>query len=247
MKSLISSKRISRQQKQLKTEVLLEKDRRASKQNPGYFIQHHTTIEPPTGEPIPFQLWDAQKEALNTIHNHDATIILKSRRLGLSWLTLAYALWLGIFQQGTRTLMICKKLDDSREMVGRTRRMLNRMQDNPRSRHLLKDLEIGKDNADQLEIGNSVFRALPATEQAARQETGSLLLLDEFAFARYANKIIAGAVPTIEGGGKLVITSTGNSKSGNGAEFAEQWDRAVTGESEYAHLFLPWQARPDRV
>ena len=246
MKSSTSSKRISQQQKQLKTEILLEKDRRLSVTNPDYFIQHHCTIEPPAGEPIPFQLWDKQTEALNVIHNNDATVVLKSRRMGLSWLTLAYALWLAIFHQGSRTLMVCKRLEDSKEMVGRVRRMLERIQQDPRSRHLLTHLEIGKDNAAQLEIGASVFRALPATESAARQETVTLLLLDEFAFCRYANKIITGAIPTIEGGGKVIIVSTGNGRSGEGAEFAEQWDRAVSGESGYAHIFLPWEARPDR-
>ena len=175
------------------------------------------------GRRRPFALWDFQTATLNAFHDERLVIVLKSRRLGLSWLALGYALWLAIFQPGSRVLMLCKRLDDAKEMVGRIRRVHERMLTSPASQHLVKSLKVGRDATDRFDLGDSVFRALPATPAAARQETAALWLWDEAAFVDEGGAILQGALPTIEGGGKAAVISTGNGTTGKGEEFAKLW------------------------
>lgn len=223
------------------------------KADPRVFIARHVKIETPTGQVIPFILWAMQRITLHTIHTHDGTIVLKARRLGLSWIALAYALWIAIFQQGSRIMILCKNEDDASELLDRVRRMRDRLAEDPASAHLLRNLRPGnrkkrqRDAVTTLDVGRSVLRALVGTAKAARSETAALLILDEFAFQKEADGIWQGAQPTIEGGGKVVCVSTGNGKAGQGAEFAKQWSNASSGENDYGHLFWPWDAHPHRT
>lgn len=215
-------------------------------------MERHTSIEEPDGTVIPLRLWGFQREAIAAMHRDQAIIVLKARRLGLSWVTLAYALWLAIFQQGIRILILCKTEGDASELLDRIRRMRDRIAEDPTARHLLEGLERPKklrDAVTTLDVGASTLKALVGTPAAARSETAGLLILDEFAFQRGAGEIWRAALPTIEGGGRLVAISTGNgaaSSTGLGAEFARQWSRARSGASELTPLFFPWHARPDR-
>lgn len=227
-------------------------DRQECSVDPLIFVHRHVTIETPVGEVIPFRLWRFQEKTLQTIHREPLVIVLKARRLGLSWIALTYALWLSIFQQGSRCLILCKNEDDASELLDRVRRMRDRLLEDPASRHLFAGLQSGarkkrqRDAVTTLDVGRSVIRALVGTASAARSETASLLILDEFAFQKEAEGIWRAALPTTEGGGRVVAVSTGNGHAGKGAEFSQQWSHAAEGSSGFAHLFWPWDAHPDR-
>src|SRR5262245_7971353 len=42
---------------------------------------------------VPFHLWPSQREVAGTFQNSRLVVILKARQLGMTWLTVAYALW----------------------------------------------------------------------------------------------------------------------------------------------------------
>lgn len=238
----------------LRQELLLEqrRDYLECKADPRVFIGRHVKIETVKGDVIPFSLWGMQRVTLDAIHTHDGTIVLKARRLGLSWIALAYALWVAIFQQGARIMILCKNEDDASELLDRVRRMRDRLMEDPASVHLFSRVRSSRrkkrqrDAVTTLDIGTSVLRSLPGKAKSARSETSALLILDEFAFQKEAGGIWQGAQPTIEGGGKVICVSTGNGKAGEGEEFAKQWQHASSGENDYAPLFWPWDAHPDR-
>ena len=217
--------------------------------DPLVFMRRHCTIELPTGEAIPFDPWPMQAKTVETIHQNTATIVLKARRLGLSWIALYYALWMAIFQQGARILILCKTGPDASELLDRVRRTRDRILQDPASSHILAGLPKAaktRDARTTLDVGESTIKAIMGTPAAARSETAALWIADEFAFQRAAGEIWQSATPTIEGGGKVLINSTGNGTIGIGKEYASQWSRAVSGESGFTHLFWPWDARPDR-
>lgn len=232
--------------------ALQELDRRACAQDPALFLTRHVQIEEPDGTVIPLRLWDFQRDAITAVHEQKAVIVLKARRLGLSWIVLAYALWLAIFHQGIRILILCKTGDDAAELLDRIRRMRDRIADTRSSAHVLAGVPPARKTRDAvttLDVGASTIRALMGTPAAARSETAGLVILDEFAFQRGAGEIWRAVLPTVEGGGRLAVVSTGNGgqqSASVGAEFARQWSRAATGASAFAHLFFPWMARPDR-
>ena len=46
----------------------------------------------PSADWIPFKLWPAQKEVAQTFQDHRLVVVLKARKLGLTWLALAFGL-----------------------------------------------------------------------------------------------------------------------------------------------------------
>lgn len=235
----------------LEVAVEQELDRRECAADPAVFIGRHATIEDPDGTVRRFRLWPFQRRTLEHLVTDQGVIVLKARRLGLSWVVLAFALWLAIFQQGTRVLVLCKNEDDASGLLDRIRRMRDRIAQDPLSAHVLAGLEDGqgRDAVTRLDIGASTIRALVGTPAAARSETAGFVILDEFAFQRGAGEIWQAILPTIEGGGRIAIVSTGNGdekSSRPGAEFAKQWSRARRGLSGFVALFFPWMERPDR-
>jgi len=252
MPSSSSSTRVSRADLLQRIAVRQELDRRACRASAATFIEHHCTIEEPDGTVLPFKLWPFQRTVLRDLQDGNPVIVLKARRLGLSWVVLAFALWLAIHQQGVRVLILCKTGDDASELLDRIRRMLERIQADPGSSHILEGLARPKKERDavtKLDVGGSTISALVGTPAAARSETAGFVILDEFAFQRGAPEIWRSILPTIEGGGRLACVSTGNGpaeSSGLGAEFARQWANAIAGTSGLRSFFFPWMARPDR-
>lgn len=245
-------------------------DFKACRRSPVVFAMRHATIETVTGRAFRPHWWPKQIEALEAIHNDKRVIVLKARRMGLSWVALVYALWVAIFQQGTRILILCKNEDDAAQLLDRIRRMYDRIANDPLSRHVLTDLKTPasgkapKDAVTTLAIGTSVIRALPAKARAARLETSALVILDEFAFVPESEAIWRAILPTTEAEddadldfiddtppvldseGRLVAISTGNGTTGAGKAFADQWERADSGKSGFRAVFLSWRDRPGR-
>lgn len=232
--------------------ALQELDRRECFADPCVAMERHFSIEEPDGTVIPLRLWDFQREAITALHDGGLVIVLKARRLGLSWIYLAYALWLAIVQPGVRVLILCKTEGDASELLDRIRRMKERLEADPASAHLLAGLpepKKSRDHVTALDVGTSTIKALVGTPAAARSETAGLVLLDEFAFQRKAGEIWRAILPTAEGGGRVGAISTGNGgpdTAADGAEFAKQWTAANAGLNDFAGLFFPWQCRPDR-
>lgn len=222
------------------------RERFRCEQSAAYLIEQYGSIEPPVGNPEPFEQWDAQLETLHKIEANDRTVILKARRLGLSWLVLHYALWIAGFKKNaahSRILFLSKNLPDAKKMLARVKRV------NDRLPPFLRIEPNGEDSQSTLGIRNGEITCLPATEGAARQETATLVVLDEFAFVKdgKAGKIWTAVQATIEGGGQLIVVSTGNGRAGDGAQFASLYLDAKAGRSTALAIFLAWNVRPDRT
>ena len=225
-----------------------EQDCRECRDDAAVFVERHCTIEEPLGPIIPFHLWDFQRPVVEALQAGEPVIVLKARRLGLSWVVLAFALWFAIFHQGVRILILCKTEADGSESLDRIRRMLDRIRENPGSAHILSGLEKPakeRDAVTTLDVGASTIRALVGTPAAARSETAGLVIADEFAFQKRAPAIWQALLPTIEGGGQIAVVSTGNGRAGDGEQYARLWDQANTAPG-WQSFFFPWQARPDR-
>jgi hypothetical protein len=215
-----------------------------------FFVEGYGSVEPPVGGPVAFRLWERQVDVLADLHDQDLSllVVLKARRLGLTWLALHYAVWLAVFAPlgtGARIVIICKNEDDAKALLQRARRIIERLP------AYLRPI-LSKDSTEELgihETGASI-RALPGTPQAARLETATLLLLDEFAFPKNgaATGIWTAALPTIEGGGRAVAISTGNGESGDGAQFAALVRLTQRRQLARAKLvFLDVWSRPGRT
>ena len=94
---------IVNKQKQIKEIVRCGKD-------PVYFINKYLKIQHPTRGLISFDTYPFQHECLQKFVDHRFNVILKSRQLGISTLTAAYAVWLAAFYKDKNVLIIATKL-----------------------------------------------------------------------------------------------------------------------------------------
>jgi hypothetical protein len=105
----------------------------------------------------------------------------------------------------------------------------------------------GSWNKSEISIaGGGRAMAAPSTEDAGRSYTFSLVIADEAAFHRYAARNYLGYRPTTEGGGQIILISTGNGMTGKGRFFHSLWWASRKGQTDYRAKFFSWRLRPDR-
>lgn len=203
----------------------------------------HTKIEVPVGANdtalVPFNLWPEQRGVLTTMERDRLLVILKARQLGISWLACLYALRLCTLWPGQPVLCISRSQDDADALIHRISTMHREHADRAQ---VLPRL-IADNTADLEWDNNSTVVSLAATKNAGRGFTGSLVILDEWAFMAWPKETLAAVKPTIDMGGKLWIIS---SADGQGTAYHQHYAAAKAGTNGYTAIFLPWHARPDR-
>lgn len=212
---------------------------------PAVFLRERIRIDnaqPGDDDPddMPFDLWPAQEELLTDVHGERLLLILKARQLGVSWLVLAYALWLCLYHGGRLVLVFSIGQDEANEMLRRVHAMYWRLPEELRA----ELPAIIKDNTEEMAWANgSRILSLPARKTAGSGYTASLVVLDEFGKNERAPAIYTAVKPTIDGGGKMIVLSTAH---GAGNLFHEMVQKARQGLGRFAFRFLPWNARPGR-
>lgn len=205
---------------------------------------------------IPFAMWPHLPQVIAIWQKHRLTVMLKSRQVGISWLVAAYALCVARQQIGSNVLVLSKGEDDAADLLDKARFIESRLPPHLRARK-------GRDNRSELEFPDSRarIRALPATKDAGRSQTATLVVLDEFAFHGYAEDNFLAIKPTIDAGGQMIVVSTAN---GYGGAFSDLWDAADgmatqqgaggvwtlpdgrTGPNGFFPVFVDWTADPAR-
>ena len=78
--------------------------------DPAYFINRYVKIQHPLRGRIAFHTFPFQDDCLQAFNDHRFNVVVKSRQLGLSTLTAAYAVWLALFRKDKSILIIATKL-----------------------------------------------------------------------------------------------------------------------------------------
>lgn len=179
---------------------------RTCKVNPFYLANFVYIIHPVKGK-VKFNLYEYQRAVLWNFLNNRFNIILKFRQAGLTELIAFFCLWLAMFNDNKNIQIISIK-----DMVAK--RVLKRI------KYMYKNLpewlqtpvtQIRGDSfgtATVLEFVNgSSITSVPTTEEAGRSEAVSLLVIDEAAIVRWADRIWAAAFPTLSTGGSAILNS----------------------------------------
>ena len=212
--------------------------------SPAYFLEHYVQIEiPESGGWTPFHLWPQQQRALATLTHNRRVIVLKARQLGLTWLSLAFALWLMVTQPPAVILLFSLREAEATELLRRLRAMYERLPP------FLQSAPGPSATATRWEIASG-SRAHAFSTQSGRSYTGTLALVDEADFVPNLATFLNAVKPTVDAGGRLLLISTAD-KAQPLSPFKRIYRAAAQGSSAggstYAHLFLPWYARPDRT
>ena len=218
-------------QRQVKEIVRCGKD-------PVYFFNKYVKIQHPTLGLIPFKTYDFQDDCVQDFIDNRFNVILKSRQLGLSTISAAYAVWLAVFYKDKNVLVIATKLAVAMNFIKKVKVALRNVPP------WLILPELTTSNKQSVEFSNgSVIKAIPTSDDAGRSEALSLLIVDEAAFVRNFDELWMGLYPTLSTGGRAIVLSTPN---GVGGQYYDLYMKAAAKESEFNPIRLPWDVHPDR-
>jgi len=222
----------------------IHSERLACLRSPAYFILTFCQIlivsaGAERGAWVPFTLWPWQIGVVETIHGRRKVVVLKARQLGLSWLALAYALWGMLFCPPYEVLVFSRR---EKEAVYLVAKRLIRM--HAKLPPWLQSTALNEQATSVWELSNgSVARAFATG--TGDSYTASLAIIDEADLVADLDDQLASVGPTVEAGGKLLLISRVD-KSRTDSPFKRTFRGAQEGRSDYAPIFVPWHARPDR-
>jgi len=212
------------------------------RRNPIFFSQFIKVIHPILGK-VPFILYPYQVSTLLQFLNNRFNIVLKFRQAGLTELIAMYCLWMTMYHSHKNVVIISIKDRVAKKVLRKIKFMYKNLPD-----HLKIPVVNGRGNdigtASELEFSNgSIISSIPTTEEAGRSEAVSLLVIDEAAIVRWAEKIWSAAFPTLSTGGRAILNSTAY---GVGNLFHRQFVNALSGGSVFNAIRLHWQMHPER-
>jgi hypothetical protein len=208
--------------------------------SPAYFLHSYVRIyDALAGDWLPFHLWPAQTETLDTLHSRRLVVILKARQLGLTWLVLGFTLWEMLFRPAATVLLFSRRDDEAVDLL-KTR--LRGMYDRLPPWLQVRAFPVDNDHEWQLSNGSRVL-AFPTT--AGDSYTATLAIVDEADLVPDLDGLLRAVKPTIDSGGRMVLLSRAD-KTRPQSPFKKVYQAARQGENEWAPVFLPWHARPDR-
>lgn len=204
-----------------------------------YFVREYVKIYNATEQSwMGFDLWSAQAQTLDRLVDDRMLVMLKARQLGMSWLCLAYALWVLIFRGPSTVLLFSLREAEAVELLGRLKEMHRRLP------WWMQARSVERENDTVLVLSNG-SRALAFSTKGGRSYTGTLVLVDEADFIPDLSTFLNGVKPTIDAGGKLFLVSTSD-KRRPVSTFKNLFRAAMQGIGDYRAVFLPWHARPGR-
>ena len=207
------------------------------KADPVYFMKKYYTIQHPTKGRMTFNLFPFQEKSLKLFQRFDYCIINKSRQLGISTLTSAFALWMMLFEQDKNILVLATTQATAKNMVTKVRFAYDNLPSWMR-------LPVMEHNRLSLRLKNgSQIKAVSAATDSARSEAVSLLVIDEAAFIDRIGDIFTAAQQTLATGGRCIALSTPN---GVGNWFHKEFVKAQNGENSFTPISLPWTVHPER-
>lgn len=185
-------------------------------------------------------------------------LILKARQLGITWLTMAYEVWLMLYRPGSRCVAYSYNEDEAKKLVQRAWLMFCSLPPELRNGVEVISPQRAEEPSEWIKVKHTLpdgqtlissIQALPATKKAGHGETVTFALMDETAREDYARQIYTAINPAVSRGlAKLAMVSTANGV-GN----------AETMEGNYFHIlystrkekgidfkFLPWNMEPTR-
>lgn len=211
--------------------------------DPIYFIKKYVKISHPTRGPIPFSTYPYQEDCVAEFLKHRMIICNKSRQLGLSTVSAAYSLWLALFRRDKNIIILATRLETAKLFLEKIKQMFDTLPEwlvIPRLNTIsVKEMKFSN---------NSKIKALPCTENAARGEAVSLLVVDEAAHIEDFDEIWTGLQPTLSTGGDVILIS---SPKGVGNQFYNIWQGAMDkgagneGSNGFFAIELPWTVHPE--
>lgn len=228
----------SSQTKVSPTEVKRELQFRKAGSSAQWFFENFYYIPVVGVGPALFKLRDYQEEILEKVVDSHLLVSLKARQIGMTTITVAYAVWQCLFFDNRPWLLVSKNETGAIKMLGRAMYGYDRLpawlkEKLPRV-VTRTQTTVEFDNGSRLE-------AIPSVASTGRGDSVYGAILDEFAFMDYANEVFAALEPLVYG--RMIIISTAN---GMGNRFHEIWLDSELRDSAWTGVFFPWHVVESR-
>lgn len=210
--------------------------------------------------------WLWQADVIDWWHDPSTrvSLILKARQLGITWLAVAYGLWLLLYRPGSFVVAYSYDQEQSKKLIGRAWSMFTSIPAQIRAHLEILTPNRAEFPTEWIRVRDratgkiSAMQALPATRRAGQGDTVTFGIMDEAARMDYARDIYTSIVPATSRigkdgrSGKLALVSTANGLSNPGA-----LDPANAGnffhylyanrdERNISFRFLSWRSHPER-
>lgn len=212
-----------------------------------YWCENYARIEDKdTHKPVPFKLYACQRRIMKRVFQRKWLRILKARRLGVTWLFAAYAVWLMTFRKMYTVGYIIHKKEYSQDFIdNRCDFIVSRIP------LWLRPVPTGQ-NKNELDFkdNESWIRAMAATRGAADSVAADLVVVDEATKIEEKQAGLLGGIlqsiePTVETA-KGIIILIAKSEGPQGL-FYKGWQASEKGNDKYQNEFLSWRMRPGRT
>jgi hypothetical protein len=150
--------------------------------------------------------------------------------------------WTFLYKRGSVILFISKRQEEAKKLLAKAVFIYTHLPAALRPPSGPKDRDSGIEFF--VAALNSSMQALPATKDAGRSDTATLVIPDEWAFQDEAAEMFGGYEPTVGQMGEIKGVSTANGASGF---FYDVYQAAKRGAGGFTPVFIPWSARPGRT
>lgn len=175
--------------------------------DPWEFLKIIRTLDPADKsnpiKPFPVHL-DYLKFFTRCWQKYPKLLVPKSRRMKLTWVTVALYTWDAAFHVGRHIAFVSKKEDDSNEIVKKAHFLLEHTE---LPKELIPKYELTFNKLFFPEI-NTTIQGFASGADQLRQFTFSGIFADELAFWPDAEKMYSASIPTLEGGGRFTGVSS---------------------------------------
>lgn len=194
-------------------------------------------IKHPTKGKISFELYDFQVELLKKFISKNHLVLLKSRQLGLTELTAAYALYIALTKPNSIIWYITDRSTHNTSFINRIYYSHSNIED--------KQINIDRRTRYTLKFDNgSIIDASNGTDIVHRTNA-DLVIIDEAAWIKGLDDILASVIPCANNN-KIIIQTT---PSYYFSPFHKFWERItpIIGHRKiYERIQLPWTVHPER-
>ena len=209
-------------------------------ENPLHFIQNYIKIVSLDHGLVPFDMFQFQKEMVDTIHNNRFTICKLPRQSGKSTTLVSYILHYVVFNANMNVAILANKASTARDILSRLQLAYENL-----PKWLQQGVMSWNKGSLELENGSRVV-ASSTSSSAVRGGSYNMIFLDEFAFVpnNVAEDFFSSVYPTISSGKstKVIIVSTPNGMN----LYYKLWTDAENKRNSYNIIDVHWSEVPGR-
>ena len=212
-------------------------------QDPQYFIEKYIKVVSLDEGLVPFEMYDYQRDMVDTIHNNRFVIAKLPRQSGKSTTVISYILHYVLFNQSMSVAVLANKQSTAKDILSRLQLAYEYL-----PIWLQQGIVEWNKGSIKLENGSKIL-ASSTSASAVRGGSYNMLFLDEFAHVptNIAEEFFSSVYPTITSGQstKVLMVSTPNGLN----MYYHYWrgatkDEGEQGKNEYIPIEVHWSQVP---